>query len=234
MKYSITQKKILPYFIRLINMKIVVLGSPGVGKGTYTQDLVKELDLPHLSTGDLFREHIKNQTALGKQVQEFLAAGKLVPDENTIALVKERLALPDCQKGFIFDGFPRTIMQAEALSRMTAIDVVLNFLADSEVILQRLSGRIICRGCGRIYHRTNLRPKKEGVCDLCQGELYQRDDDTVAAIKKRLALYEQQTAPLIKYYKQKKLLREITVNEEYGKHKTMIMTRILHVVHALS
>ena len=211
-------------------MKIVVLGSPGVGKGTYTQDLVLTLKLPHLSTGDLFRQHIKSNTSLGKKAQEYISQGKLVPDEVTIELVKDRLQKADAQKGFILDGFPRTIPQAEALQHITALDMVLNFTADKEVIMQHLGGRIICRKCGRIYHKVNIIPQKEGECDLCHGELYQREDDQPKAIEKRLLLYQQQTAPLIEYYKKKGLLQEIKINEEYGKHKAVIQEKIMKVI----
>lgn len=212
-------------------MRIIVLGSPGVGKGTYTQDLVKILDLVHISTGDLFRENIKGGTELGKKAQEFINQGKLVPDEITISMVEERLAKEDGQKGFILDGFPRTVAQAEALEKITPVDMVLNFKAEHEIIMGRLSGRIICRKCARIYHQKNLLPKQEGVCDFCGGELYERDDDKPEAVEKRLELYEEQAAPLVNFYWKKNLLREITVNEEYGTHKEMVQERILKVIH---
>ena len=211
-------------------MKIVVLGSPGVGKGTYTQDLVLQLQVPHISTGNLFREHIKSGTALGKKAQEYISQGKLVPDELTIQLVQHRFHQADAQQGFILDGFPRTIAQAQALQKITTVDMVLNFTADKEVIMHRLSGRIICRQCGRIYHRLNLIPQKEGECDFCHGDIYQREDDQPKAVEKRLLLYEQQTAPLIEYYKKKGLLRTIKINEEYGKHKEMIQEKIMNVI----
>jgi len=211
-------------------MKIVVLGSPGVGKGTYTQELVKGLNLIHVSTGDIFREKIKNQTELGKQVESYLSSGGLVPDELVIAVIKERLSREDCVKGFILDGFPRTVKQAEALGKITSIDLVLNFKADKEVIIDRLGGRRICRSCKWIYHVRNIVPKVEGKCDYCEGELYQRPDDVQEAIDKRLNTYEKETAPLIGYYREKGVLKEITINEEFGKYKDIIMERIMKVI----
>jgi adenylate kinase len=191
-------------------MRLIFLGSPGVGKGTYTKELVEKNNLAHISTGDIFRENIKNNTELGKKAKKYIDAGKLVPDEITINMVKERLA--DEKKGFILDGFPRTIPQAEALSKITEIDTVINFTAEEKTILQRLSGRRICRKCGAVYHVTNIPPKKDGICDKCGGELYQRDDDKQEAIKERLKVYENQTAPLIKYYEKKGMLTTIDAN----------------------
>ncbi len=221
-------------------MKLVVLGSPGVGKGTYTQDLVQICNLIHISSGDLFRENLKNNTPLGQKAKAFIDKGELVPDEITIGMVKDRLikikenlTKPNSAKGFILDGFPRTVPQAEALSKVTNLDLVINFKADDEIIVSRLSGRIICRKCGRIYHLKNLRPKKAGVCDICGGELYQRDDDKPEAVRKRLADYHAQSAPLIAYYKKKSLLKEIIVNEDYGTHKEIIQKRILSVINTV-
>lgn len=210
-------------------MKIVVLGSPGVGKGTYTQDLVKVYDLVHLSSGDLFRENIKNNTTLGKKAKTYIDKGELVPDEITIGMVQDRLSKIE-DNGFILDGFPRTVTQAQALAKVTDLDLVINFKAEDEVIVRRLSGRIICRKCGRIYHLTNLKPKKAGVCDFCGGELYQRDDDKPEAVRKRLADYHAQSAPLIAFYKKNGLLKEIVVNEDYGTHKEILLKRITAVI----
>ncbi len=214
-------------------MKIIVLGSPGVGKGTYTQELVKVLNLTHLSTGDIFREHIKNQTELGKQVESYLSEGKLVPDQLTIELVEERLSQPDCAEGFILDGFPRTISQAEALDKITTLDLAINFKANQEVIITRLSGRRICKSCKWIYHTRLLKSKIEGKCDHCGGDIIQRPDDTPQAIEKRLAAYEKEAAPLIEYYQNKGILREITINEEFGKYGNIIMERILKVINSV-
>ena len=212
-------------------MKLILLGSPGVGKGTYTQDLVKMLDLLHISTGDMFRENMKNDTPLGKEAKSYISAGKLVPDSVTIAMVKDRLSRDDVKKkGFILDGFPRTAAQAEALDKIISITRVVSFNADKKVIIQRLGGRTVCRKCGHIYHQVNLPPKKVGICDIDGGELYVRDDDKPEAIEKRLHDYEVVTEPLIDYYKKKGLLREVSVNEDYGLQKELIQKRILQAI----
>lgn len=212
-------------------MKLLVMGLPGVGKGTYTQELVEELGLVHISTGDIFRENIKNKTELGKIAEKCISEGKLVSDELTVKLVRERLSRSDCKtKGFILDGFPRTILQAEALETITKVDLVVNFKADDKVIIERISGRIICRKCGRIFHKKNILPKVDGVCDDCGGELYQRDDDNPKTVKQRLEIYRQQTAPLMDYYRRKGLLKEMVINEDFGKHKQLIMNRIMKVI----
>ncbi len=213
-------------------MKIIVLGSPGVGKGTYTQELVKELGLAHISSGDLFRDNIKNRTSLGIEAEKYINAGKLVPDDITIAMVEKRLKQKDCAKGYILDGFPRTVPQAEALDQITLIDMVLNFKADRGVIIDRLSGRRICKECKWIYHLRNLPQKKAGFCDKCNGEVIQRSDDNSVAINKRLDVYETETAQLINFYQKRKLLREIVVNEEFGKFGEIIMERIRKVIHS--
>lgn len=215
-------------------MKILVLGSPGVGKGTYTNALVKAKGFVHVSTGDLFREHIKNKTELGIKVKEFLDSGALVPDELTIALVKDRLEKEDCKtKGFVLDGFPRRIAQAHALEAITPIDLALEFSANHEVIMARLTGRMICRKCGKIYHKLNIKPKSAGVCDECSGELYVREDDKPESVQKRLSLYQEKTAPLISYYKEKGILRSLTFNEDFGSHGEMILAKILEVVNEI-
>lgn len=211
-------------------MKIIALGSPGVGKGTYTTALVKVLGIIHISTGDLFRENLNDATKLGLKAKKYIGKGELVPDSITIEMVRERLSRSDVGNGFILDGFPRTIEQAEALAKMTDIDMVINFKADHKIILQRLSGRLICRGCGQIYHKVHIPSKVKGICDDCSGILYQRDDDKPEAVEKRLQVYEKQTAPLIDYYKNKCLLREITINEDFGKQRKEILDRILAVI----
>jgi len=213
-------------------MKLMVLGSPGVGKGTYTQDLVNMLNLIHLSSGDLFRQNMKNNTELGLKAKEYIEKGLLVPDEITIGMVKAKLQEIGDQ-GFILDGFPRTVPQAEALTEVTDLDLAINFVADDEVIVSRLSGRIICRKCGRIYHKVNLPTKEEGICDLDGGEIYQRDDDLPDAVRKRLADYHAQSAPLIAFYQEKGILKEITVNEDYGSHKQLIQDRIMKVIESV-
>ncbi|HWP68787.1 MAG TPA: nucleoside monophosphate kinase, partial [Rectinemataceae bacterium] len=166
--------------------------------------------LPHISTGDLFRAAIKNETELGKTVKSILAEGRLVPDDLTIALVKERLSLADAGKGWILDGFPRTVAQAEALQSLSPVDIVVNFEVKDELILFRLTGRRVCRNCGKIYHIATMAPKREGVCDVCGGELYVRSDDQEASIKTRLEAYREQTEPLIDWYA--KLGRLVTID----------------------
>lgn len=208
-------------------MKIILLGSPGVGKGTYAAAMKTKLNIPHISTGDLFRENIKSQTELGKKAEEYVNKGDLVPDEITIGMLKQRIK---GEKGFLLDGFPRTIPQADALSQITGIDVVINFVADDEVIIQRLSGRRICRKCGAIFHTKNIIPKKEGVCDKCQGELYQRDDDKPEKIKERLKVYQEKTEPLINYYQEKGLLKTVKVNEDFSTHSKEILERIFKAI----
>ena len=184
---------------------IILMGPPGAGKGTLAKQLKDELNLVHISTGDMFRDAIKAQTELGKLAQSYINRGDLVPDDVTIGLVRERLSQPDCANGFLLDGFPRTLPQAEALSEMTKeisreIDVVVNLDCDNKELVRRISGRRVCRNCGAPYHVVTLKPKKEGVCDLCGGELYQRKDDNEEALKVRLEHYVQDTKPLLDYY----------------------------------
>ncbi len=181
-------------------MKMIFLGPPGAGKGTLADLAVEERKLPHISTGDLFRAAVKNETELGLKVKGILASGGLVPDDLTIALVKERLAAPDAASGWILDGFPRTIPQAEALEALAPADRVVNFEVADEVVVGRLSTRRVCRACGKIYNTKTMPPKKEGVCDACGGEVYTRDDDKEASIRVRLENYRKQTAPLIQWY----------------------------------
>lgn len=191
-------------------MRIVLLGPPGIGKGSYAKELSKRLDIPHISTGDIFREEIKKETELGKKVKEYVEKGELVPDEIVIEVVRNRLSQPDCQKGFILDGFPRTLNQAKALDEITKIDIVFNFEAPIEVIIDRVSGRRICKKCGAIYHIKYNPPQKDGICDICGGELYQREDDKPEIVKHRLEVYNKQFKPIVEYYKEKGIL--VTVN----------------------
>jgi len=190
-------------------MKLIFLGPPGAGKGTLATVVSKEHGIPQISTGDMFREAIKKETELGKKVKAILASGDLVPDELTVNLVKERLAQADAKKGYILDGFPRTIPQAEALEKFQKLDAVVNFAIDDELVVKRLSGREVCKNCGAIYHVTNMPPKVKGVCDKCGGPLYTRPDDSLEAITNRLAVYRKQTEPLVAFYRSRKLLREI-------------------------
>jgi len=198
-------------------MNIVLLGSPGVGKGTYAERMSKIYGIPQISTGDMFREAIKNETEIGLEAKSYMDKGELVPDEVTIKIVKERLEKDDCKNGFMLDGFPRTIAQADALSEISKIDKVLSFVADDETIIDRLSGRRVCSECGAIFHVKNIPTKIEGICDVCDGKLIQRDDDKPESIKKRLDVYKKQTSPLIDYYKEKGLLAEIDANKPIEK-----------------
>jgi adenylate kinase len=190
-------------------MNLIFLGAPGAGKGTLANMLSKEYNIPQISTGDLFRAAVKEGSELGKQVQGIMEKGELVPDSLTIELVRERLAKPDAGDGYILDGFPRTIAQADALAGFQKIDGVIDFSISDELVIRRLSGRRVCRSCGAIYHVDNMPPKEEGKCDRCGAELYIRDDDKIDSIKNRLRVYKEQTEPLIAYYRDKGLLREI-------------------------
>jgi len=193
---------------------IVMLGPPGVGKGTQAKILAENTGLAHVSSGDLFRENMKNQTELGQLAQSYMNAGELVPDDVTIAMIRERISRPDCQEGAILDGFPRTPAQADALKEMLAefggdVDYVPFINADEEVLVLRLSGRWTCRASGHIFHEKFNPPKQSGVCDLDGSELYQRDDDKVETVKRRIQVYREQTAPLIEYYREAGKLVEI-------------------------
>lgn len=181
-------------------MKMVFLGPPGAGKGTLAAMASAKRNLPHISTGDIFRAAIRNETDLGKRVKGILAEGKLVPDDLTIALVKERLSLDDARHGWILDGFPRTTGQAEALQLIDPVELVVNFDVSDQIILFRLTGRRICKECGKIYHISTIPPVRENVCDVCGGELYIRSDDREESIRTRLSAYREQTEPLIAWY----------------------------------
>jgi adenylate kinase len=190
-------------------MKLIFLGPPGAGKGTLAVRAVEILKVPQISTGSIFRAAIAAESPLGLKVKAIIDAGKLVDDETTIALVKERLAMDDVQKGYILDGFPRTIPQAEALETFSLVDKVVNFDVPDSIVIVRLSGRRVCRQCGFNFHTVYNIPAKEDVCDHCGGEIYIRDDDKPEAVQKRLEVYRDQTAPLIDYYRQKGLLLDI-------------------------
>ena len=187
-------------------MKLILLGPPGAGKGTLASKAVEILKLPHISTGVIFRAALAAGTPLGLRVKAIMDAGKLVDDDTTIELIKERLAQEDAQKGYILDGFPRTIPQAEALAKFSTVEKVVNFDIPDVMVLERLGGRRVCRGCGHNFHVVFNKPKKDGVCDHCGGEVYTRDDDRDEAIKKRLEVYRAQTAPLIDFYREKGIL----------------------------
>lgn len=188
-------------------LRAVLLGPPGAGKGTQAVRLVEKYEIPHISTGDIFRKNIKEGTELGKKAQEYMNAGALVPDELVVDLVKDRLQQDDCKNGFLLDGFPRTIFQAEKLDEFLSesnlkMDIVINLEVEKEALIKRLTGRRVCKDCGASYHIVNIPPKKEGVCDICGGELIQRKDDNIETVENRINVYEEQTAPLIGYYKE--------------------------------
>ena len=188
-------------------LRAVLLGPPGAGKGTQAVRLVEKYEIPHISTGDIFRKNIKEGTELGKKAQEYMNAGALVPDELVVDLVKDRLQRDDCKNGFLLDGFPRTIFQAEKLDEFLSesnlkMDIVINLKVEKEALIKRLTGRRVCKDCGASYHIVNIPPKKEGVCDICGGELIQRKDDNIETVENRINVYEEQTAPLIGYYKE--------------------------------
>lgn len=207
-------------------MKIILLGPPGAGKGTQAAKLVKDAKLAHLSTGDMLREAVKAETGVGLKAKSYMDSGALVPDEVVIKIIEEKLASLGWKKSFLFDGFPRTVAQAAALENMLKahgekLDHVIYIDTSEKVVLGRLGGRLTCRKCGANFHIKNIPPKVQGKCDNCGGELYQRDDDKPASIKNRLKVYEAQTADLIKYYTEKRLLRRVSGDQEseevYGK-----------------
>lgn len=195
-------------------MNLILLGPPGAGKGTQAQLMVDRYHIPQISTGDILRAAVKGKTPLGVKAKGFMDQGKLVPDKLVIGIIEERLKAADCHPGFILDGFPRTIAQAEALqpilSKMgRSIDHVVNIEVEDEELVRRLTGRRTCKNCGAMFHIVFHAPKREGICDRCGGTLYQREDDKEETIRTRLKEYQKQTAPLIQYYQQKKTLRSI-------------------------
>lgn len=195
-------------------MNLVLLGPPGAGKGTQARRLSEYLGIPQISTGNLLREARAKKTALGQKAESFMVAGKLVPDDLVVEMIRERLQQEDCRKGYILDGFPRTLTQAEALEKMLGaqgsfVDRALNIIVASEEVVRRLSGRRQCRQCGENYHLSFHRPSKDQVCDRCGGPLYQRDDDKEDVIRNRLDVYEKQTSPLVEYYAEKGILKTV-------------------------
>ena len=187
-------------------MKLVFLGPPGAGKGTLASEAAKYYGIPHISTGSMFRTAIKNHTQLGDKIKKIIDSGALVDDETTAALVKERLEQADARQGFILDGFPRTIVQAEMLERFCSLDAVINFDILDAAVIKRLSGRRLCPSCGKNFHIEFMKPRVEGICDNCRDTLVIREDDKIEAIVKRLETYREQTFPLIEFYKNKNLL----------------------------
>lgn len=195
-------------------MKIIMLGAPGAGKGTQAKLIAEKYGVPHISTGDIFRANIKNGTELGKEAKEYMDKGLLVPDELTVRLLLDRVAQDDCKNGYVLDGFPRTIPQAEVLDKeLTKLGDSVDFAVDVDVpdenIIRRMSGRRACLNCGATYHIVNIPPKKEGICDVCGSELVLRDDDQPETVKNRLKVYHEQTQPLIEYYTAKGVLRTV-------------------------
>ena len=203
-------------------MKLIFLGPPGVGKGTYASRIGPLMGIPQISTGDLVRGEIKNQTPLGEKIKEYSDKGLLVPDEVITEMLKKRLEEDDAQKGFILDGFPRTLNQAGLLENVAEIDQVINLNLADNVLVQKISARRICRNCGDIYniadihegdiHMPPVLPKKEGACDKCGGPLYHRDDDKEGVVRERLLVYKKETQPLIDYYREKGILKDFHVN----------------------
>ncbi|HOJ44723.1 MAG TPA: adenylate kinase [Bacilli bacterium] len=195
-------------------LNIILMGPPGAGKGTQAKRIIADYDIPHISTGDMFREAIKAGTELGKLAASYINKGDLVPDEVTIGLVKERLSQPDCQRGYLLDGFPRTLPQAEALQGLAKdigrpVNAVIDFTAERRELIRRITGRRVCTGCGTPYHVDTMKPKVAGVCDVCGGTLIQRKDDNLEALIVRLDHYEKMTKPLIEYYENLGLLRRV-------------------------
>lgn len=207
-------------------MRLVLLGAPGAGKGTQAKKLIETYGIPQISTGDILRKAVADGTPLGKEAKSYMDKGELVPDSVVIGLVKERIAQDDCKKGYILDGFPRNTAQAEVLDKVLAemgapLDTALSVDVGKDVLMKRLTGRRTCRKCQQMYNIYFSLPKKEGVCDKCGGELFQRDDDKEETIKKRLDVYDAQTAPLMEYYKKKGIVKSVMglgdINEIFSK-----------------
>lgn len=195
-------------------MKIIMLGAPGAGKGTQAKMIAEKYGLPHISTGDIFRANIKNGTELGKEAKEYMDKGLLVPDELTVRLLLDRVAQDDCKNGYVLDGFPRTIPQAEVLDEKLSelgekVDFAINVDVPDENIVNRMSGRRACLNCGATYHIVSIPPKKEGICDVCASALVLRDDDKPETVQNRLKVYHEQTQPLIDFYEKKGVLRSV-------------------------
>ncbi|MBM7588284.1 adenylate kinase [Bacillus pakistanensis] len=200
-------------------MNIVLMGLPGAGKGTQAEKIVEKYGIPHISTGDMFRAAIKEGTELGLEAKSFMDKGELVPDKVTIGIVRERLSKEDCHKGFLLDGFPRTVAQADALENMLSdlgkkIDYVINIDVDKGILMERLTGRRICKNCGATYHLVFNPPSESGVCDRCGGELYQRADDNEETVQNRLDVNIKQTQPLLSFYEEKGYLRNINGQQD--------------------
>ncbi|WKV07976.1 adenylate kinase [Thermoanaerobacterium sp. CMT5567-10] len=212
-------------------MRIILLGPPGAGKGTQAESITRDYKIPHISTGDIFRYNIKNNTELGKLAKQYIDKGMLVPDDVTNKIVEDRLSKDDCKDGFLLDGYPRNVVQAESLGKYLGdknlkIDHVLNIIVDRDELVKRLSGRRVCPSCGATYHIVTKPPKVEGICDNCGEKLIQRTDDNIESVLKRLEVYEDETKPLVEYYGKLNLIRNIDgnkpVNEVYKEIQALI------------
>lgn len=214
-----------------MEMRLILLGAPGAGKGTQAVNLSQRLNIPHISTGDIFRANIKEGTELGKKAKEYIDRGLLVPDELTVSIVKDRIQKPDCRNGFLLDGFPRTIPQAEHLEKVLndmglRLDAVINLDVPDEVIVKRMAGRRVCKNCSMAYHITSNPPKTEGKCDSCGNALIIRDDDREETVLERLKTYHEKTEPLIKYYKDKNILLHFDGTKEILETTNEIMEKL--------
>jgi len=212
-------------------VRLILLGPPGAGKGTQASAIVKKYRIPHISTGDIFRDNIKRGTDLGEKAKSYMDKGLLVPDKLVISIVEDRLLEEDCKNGFLLDGFPRTLNQSEVLDKVLLqmgleLNKVINLHVDKEILIERAIGRRICKNCGEVYHIKFTPPTKEGICDKCGGELYQRDDDTVETVEKRIEVYRKQTEPLIDYYEEKGLLLDI----DGSKDKNLLFEEIINAL----
>ena len=195
-------------------MRLLLMGPPGAGKGTQAAVLSEVLKIPHISTGDMFRKAVREETPMGMEAKRYMDSGGLVPDEVTVGIVRERLALPDCGVGFMLDGFPRTVAQGEALEEMmkeagVSLDAALNIAVEDEALISRLTGRRTCKDCGALYHMSFSPPAQAGKCDTCAGQLMQRSDDEEETVRKRLEVYQAQTLPLIEFYRDKGVLKDV-------------------------
>ncbi|ELJ9265417.1 adenylate kinase [Staphylococcus pseudintermedius] len=215
-------------------MNIILMGLPGAGKGTQASEIIKKYPIPHISTGDMFRKAIKDETELGKEAKSYMDRGELVPDEVTVGIVKERISEDDAKKGFLLDGFPRTIEQAEALNSILeelgrTIDAVVNIEVPEEELMNRLTGRRICETCGTTYHLVFNPPKVEGICDIDGGKLYQREDDNPETVAKRLEVNVKQSKPILEFYNQKGLLKNI----DGSKHIDEVTSDVIEILESL-
>ena len=203
-------------------MNLILFGAPDAGKGTYAARLSSLFGIESIATGDMFREEIKKDSSLGRRVSEYVRSGKLVPDDIVIDILAERLRAKEAERGFILDGFPRTVLQAEALDKLVKVDAIVQIVVPEWIIVERLSNRRVCSKCGAIYNLRYLKPKKEGICDKCGGKLYQREDDKPEVVTERLKVYERQTQPLLEYYHKKTPIIKIENNDIDSPPETIV------------